>query len=110
MLYVQNLDCYNAPHLALLFLDQEVGDNVRVAADIGMYAQQFLLSLVAHDLAGIPQTIWGFWPRLVREFLGLPESKKLLFGISFGKEDFTAPGNSFKMDRNPLDATVTWIE
>ncbi|SES46666.1 nitroreductase [Rhizobium sp. NFR03] len=49
----RNLEFFGAPHVALLFMP-EVGDNVRVAGDIGMYAQTFLLSLTAHGLGGIP--------------------------------------------------------
>lgn len=56
----RNLTFFNAPHAAFLFMPS-VGDNVRVASDIGMYAQTFLLSLTAQGLAGIPQTLLGFF-------------------------------------------------
>ncbi|MFD9319117.1 nitroreductase family protein [Streptomyces sp. NPDC060053] len=44
----------------------------RTAGDIGMYAQNFLLSLAARGLAGIPQTVLGVYADTVREFLGVP--------------------------------------
>ncbi|MFD0035373.1 nitroreductase family protein [Streptomyces sp. NPDC127172] len=82
------------------------GDGVRGAGDIGMYAQNFLLSLTARGLGGLPMTMLGFYADTVREFLGVPEDLKLLFGISFGTADQTAPANSFRMGRIPLQQSV----
>jgi nitroreductase len=79
----RNLTFYGAPHVALLYVPS-FGDNVRVAADIGMYAQTFLLSLVAHGLGGIPQTMLGMFADTTRKILPIDENSKLLFGISFG--------------------------
>ena len=53
---LRNLEFFNAPHVAFLFLPA-VGDCVRVASDIGMYAQTMLLSLTARGFAGVPQTL-----------------------------------------------------
>lgn len=79
----RNLSFYGAPHVALLFMPQ-FGDGVRLAADIGMYAQTFLLSLVARGYAGIPQTMLGMYAGTIRRELGISDEMKMLFGISFG--------------------------
>ena len=65
---LKNFNFYNAPCVALLFMPI-VGDCVRIASDIGMYAQTFLLSLTAHGLSGVPQTVLGFYPDIIREHL-----------------------------------------
>ena len=83
-----NLEFFGAPHAALLFMPS-FGDDVRVAGDIGMYGQTFLLSLTAHGLGGIPQTMLGFYADTIREMLGIDPSLKMLFGISFGYPDKT---------------------
>lgn len=101
----ENLNFYGAPHVALLFMPA-FGDGVRAAGDIGMYAQNFLLSLTARGFDGIPQTMLGFYADTIREFLGVPEELKLLFGISFGTADEAAPANSFRMGRVPLEHSV----
>ena len=100
-----NYKFFNAPHLAIPFMPS-FGDNVRVGGDIGMYGQTFLLSLTAHGLAGIPQTSLGFFARTIREILNVPQELKMLFGISFGYADPTAPGNSFKLGRDPITSNV----
>ncbi|ACT07963.1 nitroreductase [Dickeya chrysanthemi Ech1591] len=102
-----NYSFFNAPHVALLFMPT-FGDNVRVAGDIGMYGQTFLLSLAAHGLGGIPQTSLGFFAGPIRGFLGIPDNLKLLFGISFGYPDEAAPGNRMSMDRVDISESVTF--
>ncbi|MBS9376575.1 Nitroreductase NfnB [Rhodococcus sp. B50] len=101
----ENLDFFGAPHVAFLFMPA-FGDGVRAAGDIGMYAQNFLLSLTARGLGGIPQTMLGFYADTVREFLEVPTDLKLLFGISFGTADEAAPANGFRMERAVLEQSV----
>jgi len=84
------------------------GDDVRVAGDIGMYAQTFLLSLTAHGLGGIPQTMLGFWADTIRELLGIDPSLKMLFGISFGYPDKAASANRYRIDKAPIEQSVTF--
>lgn len=102
-----NYSFFNAPHVALLFMPS-FGDNVRVAGDIGMYGQTFLLSLAARGLGGIPQTSLGFFAGTIREFLGISDDLKMLFGISFGYPDEADPANRIIMDRVSLDESVTF--
>ncbi len=104
--FLKNLEFFGAPHAAFLFMPT-VGDNVRVAADVGMYGQTFLLSLAARGLNGIPQTLLGFYPETVRRFLGVPGDMKLLFGISFGYPDKTHVGFKNRMGRASIHENVT---
>lgn len=100
-----NLRFYGAPHAAFLFMPV-LGDGVRTAGDIGMYAQTFLLSLTARGFHGIPQTILGMYADVVRDVLGVPENLKLLFGISFGTADPEARVNDLRMHRLPVEQSV----
>ncbi|PEE73341.1 nitroreductase [Priestia megaterium] len=103
----QNYNFFNAPHAAFLFMPS-FGDNVRVASDIGMYGQSFLLALEARGIGGIPQTALGFFADTVRDVLGVSDGLKLLFGISFGYPDKRAAVNSFRMGRDPIENSVTF--
>lgn len=103
----QNLTFFNAPHAAFLFMPS-FGDNVRVAGDIGMYGQTFLLSLTDHGLAGIPQTYLGSFADTIRKVLNISDELKMLFGISFGYADPDALGNSIKLGRDILSKNVTF--
>jgi nitroreductase len=104
-----NLDFFGAPHVALLFMPS-FGDDVRVAGDIGMYGQTFLLSLTAHGLGGIPQTMLGFYADTIREVLGIDSSMKMLFGVSFGYPDETHPANKYRIEKAPIEDSVIFHE
>ncbi|MEY8749676.1 nitroreductase [Alkalicoccobacillus gibsonii] len=104
---LRQYEFFNAPHVAFLFMPS-FGDNVRVAADIGMYAQSFLLSLKARGIGSIPQTALGMYPDTVRKELGVSNDMKLLFGVSFGYSDKEAKANSFRMGRDPIESNVTF--
>lgn len=101
---VRNLDFFGAPHAAFLFMPA-VGDSVRVASDIGMYAQTFLLSLTAHGFAGIPQTLLGLFAAPIRAHLGVADDMKLLFGMSFGYADPAALAAAPSMPREPISVS-----
>ena len=101
----QNLTFYGAPHVALLFVPQ-LGDGVRAANDVGMYAQNFLLSLTARGYHGVPQGMHGLFADTVRAHLGLPPDLKLLYGISFGTADPDASANRLDIGRAPLEEHV----
>ncbi|BCW35939.1 nitroreductase NfnB [Arthrobacter sp. StoSoilA2] len=102
----QNLYLHGAPHVAFLFMP-EVGDSVRVASDVGMFAQTFLLALTARGLAGVPQTSVGMFADTIRRELGVSAESKLLFGISFGWPDKSAAAYSYSSTREPLESFVT---
>lgn len=102
-----NFSVFNASRVALLFM-AAIGDSVRVAGDLGMYGQTFLLSLAARGLGGVPQTVLGLHAGTIREVLGVPDELKLLFGISFGYPDEQAPANRSRMGRDTLSASVTF--
>lgn len=101
-----NFSFFSAPHVALLFMPV-VGDCVRVASDVGMYAETFLLSLAARGLGGVPQTVLGLYADTVREVLGIPKEFKMLFGISFGRPDERAAANNLRMARDEITDNVT---
>ena len=104
---LRNFTFFNAPHVAFLFMPS-FGDNVRVASDIGMYAQSFLLSLAARGIGSIPQTSVGMYADTIREVLGVSDDMKLLFAVSFGYPDKEAKVNSIRMGRAPIESSVTF--
>ncbi|MFI6494806.1 nitroreductase [Streptomyces sp. NPDC050564] len=101
----EGLKFFGAPHAAFLFMPA-FGDGVRAAGDIGMYGQNFLLSLAARGFDGVPMTMLGFYSDTIRTFLSVPDDLKLLFGISFGIPDEPAAVNNVRMTRVPLEQSM----
>jgi len=104
--YLRNFSFFGAPHVALLFMPEPA--DVRVAADIGMFAQTFLLALTSRNLEAIPQTSLSYFADTVRDVLNIPSEQKLLFGISFGHADENYPGYGFDLGRAALSEDVTF--
>lgn len=104
--FMKNFEFFEAPHVAFVFLPAPFG--IREAADLGMYAQNLMLSMTAHGLASCPQTALSFMADLVRRELGVGEHNKLLFGISFGYEDTNNPANKCWTDRAAVTEAVSF--
>lgn len=98
--FMRNYFFFGAPHCAFLFLPEPFG--LREAADVGMYAQSLMLGLTAFGIGSCPQTSLGFHADAIRETLGVDNSMKLLFGISFGYEDTNDAINNARMGRAEL--------
>lgn len=97
----RNLEFFGAPHALFLFTPH-IADGVRTAADIGMFAQTFLLALSARGYGGAPQTMLGMYADTVRDQLGVDADLRLLFGISFGVPESGAPVNDAITPRDPV--------
>mgnify|MGYP002633620996 CR=1 FL=1 len=106
--FMRNLDFFDAPHAAFIFMPDWCG--IREAADVGMYAQNLLLTLQSHGLASCPQTILSYNADIVREQFGLSRDLKLLFGISFGYEDPSRPENKIVPTRASLSEAVHFFK
>jgi nitroreductase len=104
--FMENFQFFGAPHVAFLFLPEQFG--IREAVDVGMFAQNLMLSLCAHGLASCPQTALSFDASTVRETLGVDSANKLLFGISFGFEDHDHPANKCRVGRAELPQNITF--
>jgi hypothetical protein len=99
--WLRNLEFFDAPHVVFLFMPDWCG--LREACDVGMYAQNLMLSIQAHGAASCPQTILGYNADVVREAFGIEPELKLLFGISFGLEDRSQPANRIVPARATLE-------
>ena len=102
--FLRNLVFFDAPHVAFIFMPDWC--SIREAADVGMYAQNLMLSIQSHGLASCPQTILGYDADSVRKELGIEADMKLLFGISFGYKDIAMPENQIQPDRASLQESV----
>jgi len=98
--FLRNLEFFDAPHVVFIFMPDWCG--IREACDVGMYAQNLMLTMGAHGVGSCAQTILGYGADTVRQELGIDDSMKLLFGISFGYEDTELPENRIVPERAEL--------
>lgn len=101
---MRNFEFFDAPYMAFIGMDRAFGTTV--AIDVGMYAQNLMLLLVAHGLHSCPMGTMRNYPDLVRETFDLDDSQRILFGLAFGYEDPDAPANRTRTTRDPITASV----
>ena len=68
--------------------------------------------LAAQNLgvASIAQAALASYPDFIRDHFGLPESRKMVCGISFGYADADHSINVYRTARSPIEAVVTFVE
>ena len=101
---LRNFEFFDAPYIAFLGMNPNFGTTV--ALDVGMYAQNLMLTLVAFGLHSCPMGTMRNYPDLVRDAFNITDDTKILFGISFGYEDTTVPANKTKTTRDDISANV----
>jgi nitroreductase len=107
MAMLRNWAFFDAPHVAFFTMDTYL--DIMGAVDIGIYAQTLTLLLKEKGIDSCMQGPLGQFPDPIREFLGLPEGRGVLFGMSFGYADENAPANKCRTDRAELTDAVTFV-
>ncbi|MFF2847631.1 nitroreductase [Streptomyces sp. NPDC058001] len=104
----KNFEFFGAPHVAVITTEADLG--TYGAVDCGLYVQSFLLAAQSLGLGAIPQAALASHAPAVKEFFGLPASRSIVCGISFGLPDPDHPANQFRTERAPAESAVTWVD
>jgi len=110
---LQGLKLFDAPAVIYIFTDrafysQEEGLNVWPVFDCGLIAENIMLLAVKYGLGTIPAIQAVMYPDVIREVLGIPESKLIVLGIAVGYPDPQSQVNQFYSEREPLDTITRW--
>ena len=104
----ENFRFFGAPHVAIVTSDAAL--DVYGAVDAGAYVSNFMLAATSLGVATIAQGALASRSPVIREFLQLPDDRKILCGISFGYCDEAQPVNAFRTTRAGIADTTTWVE
>jgi nitroreductase len=99
--FARNFEFFGAPVGLFFCLDRRMGPPQW--SDVGMYIQTVMLLAREHGLHTCAQEAWSVWYRTVGEFLNLPPELMLFSGMALGHRDESAPINSLRTDRAPLE-------
>ena len=111
--YLQGPLLYKAPAVIYVCVDralcyQSSGFNVWPVFDCGLLCENIMLLALQYGLGTIAQAQAVHYPDVLRETLGLPETKLILLGIAIGYPDRESPMYRFHSEREPVDGTVRW--
>ncbi|MBI4283073.1 MAG: nitroreductase [Chloroflexi bacterium] len=105
-LRLMNFEFYGAPCALFFFLDSALGE--WSVFDSGLFAQSVILAAHSFGLGCCLQVALNGYPDAVREFLGMPKTKRLLIGMSMGYPAPEAKINSYRSEKVGLDDFVKW--
>lgn len=103
---LRNFEFFDAPCIAFLGMDPTFG--ATVALDVGMYAQNLMLALVAYGLHSCPMGSMRNYPDLIRKEFDIQDGTKILFGMAIGYEDTGVPANRTRIGREDIGANVVF--
>ena len=99
-------DFYKAPCAVFIFVDK--GTTEWSMYDAGLFSQTLILAAHNYGVGSCLQAMMTLYPNAVRKFLGIPDSKKLVVGISLGYADAAAEEYGYKSERDRIDKFVKW--
>ncbi len=110
---LQGIRLFEAPNVIYIYTDrafhlQGGKTNVWPVFDCGIIAENIMLLATSYGLGTIPQIQAVNYPAVLREILGIPDSKIIVLGIAIGYPDWDDPANQFSSEREPLDKVTRW--
>ncbi|MBW2031255.1 MAG: nitroreductase [Deltaproteobacteria bacterium] len=99
-------DFYGAPTGIIVTID-EVFSSARLT-DIGVFVGYLLLAAHSLGLGTCPIGLITAFDDEIKEFLNIPEEKKVVIGIAVGHADPDGPVNRSLSTRAPLSELVRW--
>jgi len=98
---LRNFEFFGAPHVAVISAPTPLG--TYAAIDCGLFVQSFLLVAQSRGVATVAQAALAQKSDFLRGWLGLPDDRSIVCGISFGYADPEHPANAFRAGRADLD-------
>lgn len=105
--FAANNDFFDAPAALFCFVDRQMGPPQW--SDLGMFLQTFMLLAVERGLSTCAQEYWSVRHKAVSAFVGAPDNEMLFCGMAIGYADESAPINSLRSERMPLQQWATFV-
>ncbi len=102
----RGLRFFDAPAAIIISADESLGEAAQF--DIGAFAQTIALIALNYGLGTCIQIQGIRYPDVIRKFTGIPESKRIIVGLSIGHPDWDFPANRAQTEREPIDNSTTW--
>jgi len=103
-----NFRFFGAPCGLFILQDASLGE--WSILDSGLFIQSLMLAAHAKGLATVPQAFLTDYAREIKSFLGIPETMRLLLGISLGYPGAAPDAMPPRPDRVPVEEILRFIE
>jgi nitroreductase len=78
--------------------------------DMGSIIHSICLAAYALELGTCIEAQLALYPDIIRKYLDIPTSQKIVVGIAIGYPDDDARINEFRSRREPVDTLVRWVD
>ena len=108
--YYQNMfTLFDAPVFVVFVVDEALNLEYSML-DIGLITQTVCLLAQERGLGSCVLASSVTYPEIIREAMGIPDSRKIVIGLGLGYPDLNDPINTFERKRAPLDEIVRWVD
>ncbi len=98
---------WDAPNAIIISLDEEVNSFLSIFS-LGIIAQTIALAATNLGLGTCIEHDAVYFPAVIRQIAGIPESQKIAMGISIGYPDWDFPANKLESTREQLSDVAAW--
>jgi nitroreductase len=98
---------FDAPAAIIISVDKALSE-AGPLLDIGAVMQTICLAALDYGLGTCIEDQGIMYPGVLREFTGIPESKRIIIAIAIGYPDGDFPVNKMESTREPVESTTTW--
>lgn len=105
--FLENFLFFNAPVVIFIYMDNRLGP--WSIFDLGLFVQNLLLSAQGIGFSTCIQAMPVGYPEIIKKYLGISSSKKIVVAVALGYEDKKAPINRYRSTKKNLKEWVKWI-
>jgi len=98
---------FDAPAAIILSIDTSMGEELALL-DVGGLCQSICLTALQYGLGTCIEDQGMLYPEVIRDTLGIPESKRIVIAIAIGYPDWDFPANKVETGREPIEDVTTW--
>jgi len=98
---------FDAPTVIILSADSSLSES-RILLDAGLIAQTICLAALNYDLGTCIGVQGVLYPEVIRKFIDIPKSKRIIIGIAIGYPDWDFPANKLESKRESVESITTW--
>lgn len=100
---------FDAPTALIIALDQSVLPGTWALMGIGSFVQTFCLAALEYGLGTCISEQGVAYHDIIRKYVDIPDSKRIVISITVGYPDWNAPQNQLVSTRVSLEEVVHWI-
>jgi len=98
---------FDAPAAIIIAVDRSLAESYTLF-DVGALSQTICLIALKYGLGTCIEDQGIMYPDVVRRFVGIPDSKRIIIGIAVGYPDWDFPANKVESMRDPISSIATW--